>query len=122
MTSTPDLKHSAEDIAAARERTLQRVTTLRTAAQELRDGTRTIDHAQLIDIVADWIDGEAQTLGESEPFLDLINATISADGKPKSLLRLSREENGDIRYASDTSNHAIRLINNTDQVKALNHE
>lgn len=110
MTSTPDPGHSAEDIAAARERTLQRVTTLRTAAQELRDGTRTIDHNELVDIVADWIDGEAQTLGELEPFFDLINASINAQGKPKSLLRLSRDENGDIRYGSDTSNHAIRLI------------
>lgn len=110
MTSTPEPGHTPEDIAAARKRTLQRVTMLRTTAQEFRDGTRTIDHDELVDIVADWMDGEAQTLGESEPFFDLINAAISAQGKPKSLLRLSREENGDIRYASDTSNHAIRLI------------
>lgn len=59
--------------------------------------------------VADWLDAEAATRGEMEPFAELINAAISRDGGPKSYIRFGRNESGEIAMVTDTLDAALAV-------------
>lgn len=59
--------------------------------------------------VADWLDAEAATRGEMEPFAELINAAISRQGGPKSYIRFGRNSAGEIAMVTDTLDAALAV-------------
>jgi hypothetical protein len=107
-----DVEPTPEENAAARERLLEELKTMRAAADLMRHGHfGTMTMQDLADAVADWIDGECAILGEMEPYADILNAAISKSGGPQALLVFARHENGDLRLSGDTSDHARRIVN-----------
>lgn len=59
--------------------------------------------------VADWLDAEAATRGQMEPFADLINAAISRKGGPESFIRFGRNKDGEVAMVTDTLNAALTV-------------
>lgn len=59
--------------------------------------------------VAHWLDMEAATRGELEPFTDLLNAAIQASGGPEAMIRFGRDKNGEIAMRSDTFDCALAV-------------
>jgi hypothetical protein len=89
----------------------RRTAALRAGAKALRANPNGIPGRDLALMVADWIDAEAATLGEMEPFAELVNAIISNERHDvPAYIQFGRTESGEIKLNSDTSTHAERII------------
>jgi len=86
--------------------TIARVARIRDAAEKLLSGDHTLGTEDLAEILGRWMNAEAVTLGEIQPFAALLNATIHATGGPPAYLRFGRNEDGSPHLSSDTSEHA----------------
>jgi hypothetical protein len=59
--------------------------------------------------VADWLDGEAVVLGETEPFVEMVNAVVTHGSGVETLLQLGRNADGSIAMHADTSQAALAV-------------
>jgi hypothetical protein len=80
---------------------------LRQAAQHLRDGAPL--PAGLAEALADWLDSEAVVLGEMEPFVELLNATVRHASGVETFLRFGRKADGTPAMHGDTSPAAFAV-------------
>ncbi|MFV8173771.1 hypothetical protein [Mycolicibacterium peregrinum] len=99
-----DLAIKAADAVA------QRIAELERGAQLLRDHPERISHADLVALVADWIDAEALMWETSEQIVSIMNAAVvEVSGGRAGKVRFGVVD-GRPQVVIDTSTHADRII------------
>ncbi len=83
------------------------VNALNAAAKILRnDGELPANVRQLL---ADLLRAEAAMFETLEPLIDLMNVVIESEGGSRAVIRIMKDDAGNVRLLNDNTNNAVRL-------------
>ncbi|WP_280201289.1 hypothetical protein [Nocardia cyriacigeorgica] len=82
---------------------------LTAGAQALRDNPDAIDHARLVEMVADWIDAESVMYAVTERFVEILGS-VEVNGAAACTVSLVGLSGGRVATHGDTTSHAERIV------------
>ena len=83
------------------------VNALNAAAKILRNGGDL--PANVRQLLADLLRAEAAMFETLEPLIDLMNIAIESEGGSRAVIRVMKDDTGNVRLLNDNTNNAIRL-------------
>lgn len=83
------------------------VNALNAAAELLREGADLPEDTRTL--LADLLRAEAAMFELLEPLIDLMNVAIESEGGPRAVIRVMKDDSGNMRLLNDNTNNAVRL-------------